>query len=225
MSSATQPRAVAFFDAQNLFHAAKRAFGHTWPNYDPYALASMICAQNGWRLEQVRHYTGYPSKEDDGFWHAFWTNKQAAMGTRGVFTFGRLLKYRSLAMEWPDRSPILLLDGTPYVRKVAQEKGIDIRIALDIVHLALEQCYDVAILFTQDQDLSEAVDEVKTIAAMQKRWVTVVCAFPDNPKIDHNHRGVNRTDWKRISQVDYATCLDSTDYRPKEPTGSPTTTP
>lgn len=216
MSSSTPLRAVAFFDAQNLFHAAKSAFGYTWPNYDPHALAAMVCAQNGWKLEQVRHYTGYPSKEDNEFWHAFWTNKQSAMGTRGVHTFGRLLKYRLMAMEWPDRSPILLPDGTPYVRQIAQEKGIDIRIALDVVHLALEQTYDVAILFTQDQDLSEAVDDVKAIAALQNRWVTVACAYPNNPRNNQNNRGVNRTDWKRISQSDYATCLDPVDYRSKK---------
>lgn len=32
-------RAVAFFDGQNLFHSAKRAFGYTFPNYDPVLLA------------------------------------------------------------------------------------------------------------------------------------------------------------------------------------------
>lgn len=31
-------RAIAFFDGQNLFYAAKYAFGYSWPNYDPILL-------------------------------------------------------------------------------------------------------------------------------------------------------------------------------------------
>jgi hypothetical protein len=31
-------RTVAFFDGQNLFHAARAAFGYTFPNYDPITL-------------------------------------------------------------------------------------------------------------------------------------------------------------------------------------------
>ena len=34
-------RTVAFFDGQNLFHAAKKAFGHTFPNFDPLKLAEV----------------------------------------------------------------------------------------------------------------------------------------------------------------------------------------
>ena len=36
-------RAVIFIDGQNLFHAAREAFGHTYPNYDVKALAERIC--------------------------------------------------------------------------------------------------------------------------------------------------------------------------------------
>jgi hypothetical protein len=51
-------RAVSFFDGQNLFHCAKAAFGYTYPNYDPVALAQAVCASQGWQSEQVRFYTG-----------------------------------------------------------------------------------------------------------------------------------------------------------------------
>lgn len=53
-------RAVSFFDGQNLFHCAKAAFGYTYPNYDPVALAQAVCASQGWQSEQVRFYTGVP---------------------------------------------------------------------------------------------------------------------------------------------------------------------
>jgi hypothetical protein len=87
-----------------------------------------------------------------------------------------------------------------------------------IVSLAVDQSYDVAILFSQDQDLSEAVDEVKRISALQDRWVKLTSAFPYSPTPmnprHQNGRGVNGTDWIRIDQAAYTQCLDPKDYRP-----------
>ena len=44
-------RVVAFVDGQNLFNAAKQAFGYDYPNYDAVKLARLICEQRG----QERH--------------------------------------------------------------------------------------------------------------------------------------------------------------------------
>jgi hypothetical protein len=38
-------RTIAFFDGQNLFHAAREAYGYTYPNYNPVALAGRICRE------------------------------------------------------------------------------------------------------------------------------------------------------------------------------------
>jgi hypothetical protein len=56
----TTKRTVVFIDGQNLFHAAREAFGYTHPNYDVPALAAAICTRQGWQLDQVRFYTGIP---------------------------------------------------------------------------------------------------------------------------------------------------------------------
>ena len=70
-------RAVAFFDGQNLFHAVKNSFRYSYPNFDPSALASSLCAsQSGWRLEETRFYTGVPDVKDDPFWNHFWDGKR-----------------------------------------------------------------------------------------------------------------------------------------------------
>ena len=53
-------RAYSFFDGQNLFNAAKEAFGYDWPNYDPLKLATAICRIQGWKLERIHFYTGIP---------------------------------------------------------------------------------------------------------------------------------------------------------------------
>ena len=54
-------RAIAFIDGQNLYHAARTAFGYSHPNYDVRLLAESVCRLSGWRLVQTRFYTGVPA--------------------------------------------------------------------------------------------------------------------------------------------------------------------
>jgi uncharacterized LabA/DUF88 family protein len=202
----TTKRAIAFFDAQNLFYAAKNAFGYKWPNFDPRALASKVCVNQGWSLKSIYFYTGVPSAQANPFWNHFWTAKLAVMGTRGIKTFSRGLKYRN--------QTVLLADGSTTTVLVGQEKGIDVRLALDVVRLARENEYDVGLVFSQDQDLSEVADEVRSISIDQNRWIRVSCAYPVSPAYK-NTRGINKTDWIKMQRDLYDTCIDLNDYRPK----------
>jgi len=197
---------IAFFDGQNLFHAVKKAFGYHYPNYYPKALAEEICKAKGWTLQQTRFYTGVPDQQDNPFWHYFWHRKLAVMGTRGIHRLSRPLRYRN--------QTVILPDGSATTTLVGQEKGIDVRIALDIVRLAREGRYDIALIFSQDQDLSEAVDEVKEISIQQNKWIKIACAFPTSPT-HKNNRGINKTEWIKFDRKTYDQCLDPNDYRPK----------
>lgn len=199
-------RAVSFFDGQNLFHSAKQAFGYTWPNFDPVALTEYICAKNGWNVSGVRFYTGVPDAADKPFWNHFWTAKGAQMGRDKVHVFTSPLRYRNKRVLLPDGSEHSFLDG--------DEKGIDVRIALDIIRMALKREFDVALLFCRDQDLSEVADEIRIIAAEQGRWIKMVSAFPYSPAF--KVRGINHTDWVKIDRASYDACLDKRDYRPKK---------
>jgi hypothetical protein len=80
--------------------------------------------------------------------------------------------------------------------------------------MARENLYDVALIFSQDRDLSEAADEVKAISVQQGRSIEVACAFPFSPTAE-NRRGINGTDWIKIDRTTYDACLDPNDYRPK----------
>ncbi|MCK4625971.1 MAG: NYN domain-containing protein [Phycisphaerae bacterium] len=198
------PKAVVFVDGQNLFHAAKGAFGYHWPNYDPVCLASRICRAKGWTLQQVRFYTGVPERNDNPFWNQFWSVKLLEI-SRHAYTFSRRLRYRNQTVRLPN--------GTEHTFLVGQEKGIDVRIALDVTRFALDRHYDVAVILSQDQDLTEAVEEVKEIARMQNRWIWVASAFPVSPA-SKNRRGINKTEWIQITRADYDACIDLRDYRP-----------
>lgn len=199
-------RAVAFFDGQNLFFSAREAFGIRYPDYDPVALARAVCAGRGWSLAEVRFYTGVPDVDDSTFWNHFWTAKLAQMGRVGVHTYSRPLRYRHQTVRFAD--------GSEHSFLVAQEKGIDVRVALDIVRLAQQRLYDVALVFSQDQDLSEVADEIRTIAVSQERWIKIASAFPTSPTV-RNRRGVNGTDWIPVDRHTYESCRDLRDYRPR----------
>jgi uncharacterized LabA/DUF88 family protein len=197
-------RAVAFIDGQNLFHAAREAFGYSYPNYDPGRLAESVCTKAGWSLTQVRFYTGVPDSGDNPRWHQFWAKKLAVMGTRNMWTFKRPLRYRHETVTLPDGKEIPVLVG--------REKGIDVRLALDVIRLTLEGVLDVALVFSQDQDLSEVADEVRYVSVKQSRWLKVASAFPQSAA-SKNRRGINGTQWMPIDRALYDACLDPNDYR------------
>jgi hypothetical protein len=114
------------------------------------------------------------------------------------------MRYRNKTVRLPDGNSHTFLTG--------EEKGIDVRIALDILTGAMNGTYDVALVFSQDQDLSEAATEIRTIAQQQNRWIKVACAFPSSPAAN-NKRGINSTDWLRIDRATYDKCIDPKDYR------------
>lgn len=200
-------RASIFIDGQNLFHSVKESFGYIYPNYDVAKLSASICATHGWQPVRTYFYTGIPDASDNIFWNGFWVAKLAAIGKQGVVVFSRPLRYRNQVVTLPD--------GSIHTFLVAQEKGIDVRIALDIVRVSMVNECDVVVVFSQDQDLSEVADEIRTIARDQKRWLKIACAFPDSPTL-RNRRGINKTDWIRIDRPTYDSCLDPNDYRPKK---------
>jgi uncharacterized LabA/DUF88 family protein len=207
MDEPTVKRAVSFFDGQNLYQRAKNAFGYYHPNYDPLKLAEAVCAANGWERRGVRFYTGMPSQAEDPMWSSYWANRSRAMSRAGILVYSRPLVYQQV--EIPTE------DGSTSIKMVPHEKGIDVRLALDVVRLTLGNQLDVAILFSQDQDLSELASEIRQISRSADRWVKVVSAYPDSPTASPR-RGINGTDWVPIDKASYDACLDPRDYRPKK---------
>ncbi len=169
------------------------------------ALARAICKRQGWQLDQVRFYTGIPDPTDDPFWNHFWLHKLAMLGRQGVAVYSRPLRYRNRRVRLPD--------GTEHTFLAGEEKGIDVRIALDIVRMAHRGGYDVALVFSQDQDLSEVAEEIRVIAREQGRWLKIACAYPSSPT-SRNRRGIDKADWIPIDRATYDSCLDRRDYRP-----------
>jgi uncharacterized LabA/DUF88 family protein len=198
-----QPRVVAFFDGQNLYRSVKAAFGYTYPNYDPAKLSRLICDKQNWQLTSVRFYTGIPRQQDDLFWNKFWTNKLANLGRQKIIVYKRYLAKREKEIETPSG-----LISVPYL----VEKGIDVRLSIDIIRMAIKGLYDIALIFSQDQDLSEVADEIHNISKERSIYIKAASAYPDNLDTSYR-RGINKTEWIPISKAEYDSCIDSVDYR------------
>ena len=240
-SSTIPKRAVFFFDGQNLFHAAREAFGYQDPNFDPILLSEAISKQNNWDLVGIRLYTGVPPRNENEYRHLFWAAKARFLGRdKRVFVFTRNVQYRSKPMylpharhsHSPDAARLLLPDGSPmppgtelflpegraipgkFIIRLGEEKGIDVRIAVDLIRLTYRNEFDVAVVFSQDQDLSEAIREVIEIAKDQKRFVGLYSAFPVSSRRTY-WEPIDNTNSIEIDQPLYDACLDRHDFRPK----------
>ncbi len=199
------PRVHAFFDGQNLFYRVRDCFGYNFPNFDPVKLAEEVVAEAATDREllQVHFYTGLHKKTQNQFWHDFWTKKLTAMRAKGVRVVTRPLMY-------------IRVHTAAGVISKGMEKGIDMRIGLDLVRLARKNEYDVALIFSQDKDLEEAVAEVKELRKGLNRWIVFESAFPSNPVLGVQ-RGIPGTQWRPFDKTLYDRCIDPIDYRPPKP--------
>jgi uncharacterized LabA/DUF88 family protein len=185
-------RAVAFIDASNTRASAKRAFGDAFANFNPVALAEEVCAAQGWTLAGISYYLGVPDVRftEDG--HYTWIKRCARWRKQGVRVFTRTL----LQDE----------QGT------AREKGIDVRLALDAAGQCRDGAYDVALIFSQDQDFSELAAELRAIAREQKRWVQVISVFPVAAE-SGEPSGISGTIPIHLSEDEFRKVLDTPENR------------
>jgi uncharacterized LabA/DUF88 family protein len=189
---------ILFFDGQHLYRSAKDAWrslppigpsNYSWPSYDVVKLANRLVATDPQRIiKQIRFYTGVPDFNIDARWHTFWTKKLKHLQSQGVVIYkGR-------------------------INSGNQEKGVDVRLAIDLIKLTYEKEYDVALIVSQDWDFGPAVALAKEIARDQSRQLIFESHFPISMRTT-NTRGIPGTNWIGIDKTTYDTCFDPNDYR------------
>jgi NYN domain len=205
-------KAMVWIDGQNLFHRAKSIFGHKGPDYDIRGLSQGLCDQMGWKLECIHFYSGIPPEQESPRWHHFWREKlQQAIEQGGVpiHTFTPELRYRN---EWTQRH-----DGQWQIYRAATEKGVDVRLALDMVDAAHERQCDAMVLMSEDSDLQQAVDRCKEIARKQGRDLPIANAFPHNPAVPIPRRSMALTIPLRFDQAFYEKHIQQVQMRHHDP--------
>jgi uncharacterized LabA/DUF88 family protein len=196
-------RAHVFIDGQNLAFAAKNAFDCPMANYDILALAVAACELRGWQASNISFYTGLPCKAFSPKLHRYWTEKLTVMRAQGVNTISLPLKYVTTCTR--------RADGTVATHHQAQEKGIDVRIAVDIIGAAHDQDCDAIVLFSQDNDLREALLGAQKVVARTHRTIQLACAFPISDRVASVH-GIKGIPPIPISREIYERCIDKIDY-------------
>ncbi|MFP3943516.1 MAG: NYN domain-containing protein [Alphaproteobacteria bacterium] len=166
-------RVAVFFDGRNARGGAAKAFdSDELANFSPRLLARQVCEAQGWQLASVSYYIGLPGEG------------RLVRGESREDLEKRLGHWRRQGVRVVTRP----LSGRN------KEKGIDVRLALDMTQQFRRGQYDVALIFSQDQDFQEVVDELRELGRLEGRRVLTACAFPgrEDPKFN---RGIDNVDY------------------------------
>jgi hypothetical protein len=144
-------RVVVFLDWQNVYKGARNLFHlDRGPvqlgNIHPMRLGARLAEGrpgHARELKQVRIYRGQPDSTRDPKSYAANRRQQVAWERAGAKVIQRTLRYPP---DWPNHK--------------AQEKGIDVALAVDFVMMAVAKEYDVGILMSTDTDLKPALEAV-----------------------------------------------------------------
>ncbi len=179
-------RVVLFIDAQNLYNRCKDHFG--WPWADPILLGQALVDADRAKygadshvLAGVRYYTGIHDPNRSPAEHGKMQRRLQAYDARSVHTVPITLRYEKRGQQWRGR-----------------EKGVDVRIAIDLLRLGQKGLYDVAIVVSEDSDLNEAIRDVYELRD-HERWVAVENALPWSKNSHAKWLAANRK--RRIDQA------------------------
>lgn len=154
-------RVWVFVDAQNLYRDTRRAFhSDSSPSQlgqvDPVKLATLLVelgtAPPGRTrvLDQCRVYAGLPSPDREPRSNAAKLRQKSAWEASGARVYLRPVRY---PRRWPDEP--------------AEEKGVDVELAVELVFNAARRNFDVGIVVSTDTDL---VPAVQAVSDLHRAW-------------------------------------------------------
>ncbi|MGD0856118.1 MAG: NYN domain-containing protein, partial [Dehalococcoidia bacterium] len=149
-------------------------------------------------LNEVRIYSGRPDPNKDPRTHAAHMRQCSAWERCGATVITRALRY---PFDWP--------------KTRAQEKGIDVAIAIDFVSFALTKQHDVGILASCDTDLVPALEFVSVICS-EDCGIEVV-GFNNTTELRRLHLRGKKTWCYWIGKSEYDVIADLTNYGRQEP--------
>lgn len=135
-------------------------------------------------------YTGRPNPTKDPRTYGAQQRQVARWDKNGIVVKRRALRYPP---DWP--------------KSRAEEKGIDVALAVDLVIMAVDGAFDVAVIASTDTDLIPAMEHV-----LQRASSTVeVAAWYDDHSKSLSVEG--RCVWcHRLRKEDFDKIADDTDY-------------
>lgn len=198
-------RVAVFIDAQNVYRCARDCFftrqspAHVG-QIAPCVLGQFLCGQRNPHqsssttrtLTQVRIYTGRPDSSLDPRTYAAHMRQCAAWERAGAVVIHRTLRYPG---NWP--------------KTRAEEKGIDVQLAIDFVAGAFDDEYDTGIVCSTDTDLLPALEFVAT--RYRRKHVETAAWQSEGWRSELRLR--NPATWcHRLALADYEAVRDPVDY-------------
>jgi uncharacterized LabA/DUF88 family protein len=201
MAPGSSERAVVFIDWQNVYKGARDAFHRgqgsgRLGNVDPLRLAQrlMQATPRTRELVDVRVYRGRPDPSRDPYGFTANQRQQIAWERAGITVVQRPLRYPK---AWPAER--------------AQEKGVDVALAVDFVMLAVTGVYDVGILCSTDTDLKPALEAVVALGRNRQPHCEVA-AWASSQAVPRLRITGARLWCHYLGMGDYLGMVDPSDY-------------
>jgi hypothetical protein len=203
-AAAASRRVAVFIDYQNCYGAARETFFSPLdPRHlggvNPTKLAHVMAAQGpgDYQLVYVGVYCGIAERRKDLPTFQARTKQIVVWRADGAVVFARPLRY---PIGWT-------LGGLIK----AEEKGVDVKLSIDAVMMAVRDMYDVAILASADSDLVPVAEALLELKATKGKPAVEAIAWKGagyQQKLGLGGKAVITYCWI----TDYAAIEDSTDY-------------
>lgn len=192
---------VLFLDDKNFYKGARQAFfssedSHFYGQVNPMELANLICSRPPPGipriLHQVRVYLGRPDPAKEPKTYAAHMKQCNSWIGAGAEVIARPLRY-------PADFPI----------SKAEQKGVDVALAIDFVALAIDGEYDVGVIASTDSDLKPAVEFVRRKCKGCHIEIAAWFSPRNRSRLSIPGGGVY---YHRLDRLDYDAVADLTDY-------------
>ena len=205
ISSGNGKKIVVFVDESNVYKDARRCFfnnegpgsnGRIKPMRYGMLLADLqpLGTSEERELKEVRAYGGIPNRHKDPQTYSAHRRQMAEWERREVKPIMRPLRYPP---DWPT-SP-------------AEQKGVDVQLALDVVVMGLKKEYDIAIIASTDTDLRPAIEGCHELGIASECEIEVAAWRHQSYRKRIEVRGVHV--WCHfLDRDDYDTCHDPKNY-------------
>ncbi len=139
-------RVIVFIDGSNLYHRLRFLFSNkkdvSLLDFDFSAFCGWLCKDNS--LVEIRYYIGAVRRQKNN-------EKSEKMYANQQRLFFKLQR---------QNIKIILGQLIQHRDKSYHEKGVDVRLAVEMIRFARQDKYDIAYLLSSDTDLVPAVEEV-----------------------------------------------------------------
>lgn len=205
MGVADTNRVAVFFDAQNLYHSIKEAFGTTNLRYNEIALAHKLCENirryeihvlgvtdqdTPWKIVSNNFYMAMPNEIYDPELHRFWQEKKKYLEDHHVRVHSVDITYIPIPMTGDFKKKI---------------QGIKETMMVDLLSSTLADTFDVALIFSRSRKLQPAAGQMKSILQSQHRYARLYSVYPMSGNVGDPH-GIPGTDWFQFNQDVYDAC-------------------